>query len=399
MMTASTIASPPVADWFTVAELHQDPFPIYARLREESPVAWVPAMNRYVVTSFEECLRIEHEAETFSANEEGSLMKRSMGHSMLRKDDPEHAIQRASYGSTLRPKTVMNVWQAIFAANGAKFLADVMAAGPGVDLIKTFAGPFAAENLRAVMGFNNVTQQDMQRWSQTMIDGTGNYADDPTIWRLSAESSAQVDVAIEEMLPYYRTNPNDSILSGLANMEDPLPIEDIRANMKMTIGGGLNEPRDVLGIAMWALLDHPDQMAQVVADPSLSATAFDEAIRWVAPIGFYPRQTTREVELGGVLVPANAHMGIAIGSGNRDETRFENAHEYNMNRERKSHLAFGGGVHFCAGAWVARSQVANIAIPLLLKSLPGLTLMPGYEPQMRGWVFPGMVDLKVTWNA
>jgi hypothetical protein len=400
-MTVRTAAidAPASADWVTLDDLQADPFPVYARLRAEQPVAWVPAVNRYLVTSFDACHTIELDAETYSADEEGSLMKRSMGHSMLRKDDPEHARERASYGSSLRPKAIKETWQAIFQANAERYLADVLATGPGADLIGLFAAPYAADNLRAVMGFDNASQQDMQRWSQTMINGTGNYADDAEVWALSKRSSDEVDIAIDEMMPYFREHPNSSILSGLANMQDSLGIDAIRANMKMTIGGGLNEPRDVLGVALWALLQRPNQLEQVLDDPTLTPIVFDEAIRWIAPIGMYSRQTTREVELGGVLLPAGARLGVVIGSANRDEAEFEHAAEFDINRPRKPHLAFGGGAHYCAGAWVAKAQVAQIALPLLLERLPGLRFDPEAEARITGWVFRGLLNLPVAWNV
>lgn len=395
MTAAEAEITAPMADWVRIEDLYENPYPIYRRLREESPVAWVPAVGRYLVTSFEACHRIEQDAETFSANEKGSLMKRSMGHSMLRKDDPDHQTDRAAYGPVLRPKAIKETWTAVFEKNAEKYLEEFRAKGPGADLHLGFAAPFAAENLREIMGFRNATQQDLQRWSQTMIDGTGNYADDPEVWAKAAASSAEVDAAIDELVPALKAEPDASLLSAVVNAG--MPIEAIQANMKMTIGGGLNEPRDVLGTAVWALLSNPEQLAQVLADPALWATAFEEAVRWVAPIGMYPRQTTREVEIGGATLPAGARLGVVLGAANRDPEQFENPEAFDINREKKPHLAFGGGAHFCAGAWVARTSVAQVALPKLFASLPGLRLTdrPAREG---GWVFRGMLELPVAWN-
>ncbi|NKX52699.1 cytochrome P450, partial [Arthrobacter deserti] len=314
-----------------------------------APVHWVPSVNRYMVTSYEACHLVENDQETYSANETNSLMKRAMGHSMLRKDDPEHEVERRSYGSVLRPKAIKETWNAIFQANSDKYLAGLKAAGPGADLTREYAAPYAAENLRLIMGSHNATQEDMQRWSQTMINGTGNYADDPEVWAASEKSYNEVDDAIDEILPYLLKNPDNSLLSGLASM--PVPLAAIRANMKMTIGGGLNEPRDVLGVAVWALLSNPDQLAQVLANPALFPTVFEESVRWVAPIGMYPREVTRDTVLEGVALPKGARLGVVIGAANRDPNVFEDPETFNINRPKKPHLAFGGGNHYCAGAW------------------------------------------------
>ncbi len=396
-LTSTVFREAPTADWVTIADLHHDPFPIYRRMREEAPVHWVPSVNRYLVTGFEACHTIENDQETFSADETGSLMKRAMGHSMLRKDDPAHDIDRKSYGSVLRPKAIKETWQRIFEQNSRTYLTRLRAAGPGADLIREYAAPYAAENLRLIMGFHNASQEDMQRWSQTMINGTGNYADDAEVWAASEKSYNEVDDAIDEILPYLLKNPDNSLLSGMTSM--PVPLEAIRANMKMTIGGGLNEPRDVLGVAVWALLNHPQQLAQVVADPAMFPLAFEEAVRWVAPIGMYPRETTKSTVLDGIELPGGARLGVVIGAANRDPKVFADPESFNINREKKPHLAFGGGNHFCAGTWVARASVAGVALPDVVRELPALRLDPGRPAVDAGWVFRGMTDLPVTWDS
>ncbi len=386
----------PVADWVTIPDLYENPFPIYQRLREESPVHWVPAVNRYMVTSYAACHEIEQDEARFSADEHNSLMKRSMGHSMLRKDNPAHQVDRDAYGSTLRPGTIKKHWNAIFEANNEKYLAELLDKGPGADFVWDYAAPYTGENLRQIMGFHNATQQDMQRWSQTLIDGTGNYADDPDVWAKAKASSDEVDAAIDEMLPFLAKNPDPSLLSGLASMA--IPLDAIRANLKMTIGGGLNEPRDVLATTVWALLKNPDQLAAVKADPKLHAVAFEESVRWVAPIGMYPRETTTDLVLEGVRLPAGARLGVVLGAANRDPEVFEDPETFNIFRPKKPHLGFGGGVHFCAGTWIARAQVAQIAMPAVFEKLPNLRLDPSAETVDAGWVFRGMTKMPVLWG-
>lgn len=391
-----TFAEAPVADWVTIPDLYNDPFPIYQRMRAESPVHWVPAVNRYMVTSYAACHEIEQDEARFTADENNSLMKRAMGHSMLRKDNPKHQVDRDSYGSTLRPGTIKKHWNQIFASNHAKSLDALITKGPGADFVWDYAAPYTAENLRLICGFHNATQEDLQRWSQSMIDGTGNYADDPEVWAKSAVASGEVDAAIDEMLPYLAANPDHSLLSGLASL--PIPLEAIRANLKMTIGGGLNEPRDVLATTVWALLNHSEQLAAVKSDPKLHAVAFEESVRWVAPIGMYPRETTADVVLEGVHLPKGSRLGVVLGAANRDPRIFEDPESFNIFRPKKPHLGFGGGVHFCAGTWIARAQVAQIAMPALFERIPDLRLDPSSQSIDAGWVFRGLTKMPVTWG-
>ncbi|SJN10566.1 putative cytochrome P450 hydroxylase [Leucobacter sp. 7(1)] len=389
----------PVADWVTIPELYRDPFPIYERLRAEGGVHWVPAVSRYLVTSYDAVHQTELDQEVFSANEEGSLQIRAMGHSMLRRDDPEHYIERKAWQPALRPGVVKRVWTDVFRNNATRYLDEFIAKGPGADLVWDFAAPYAAENLRQLVGLYNSSQEDLQRWSQTMIDATGNYADDPEVWRLGEQSYTEVDEALDDMLQWHAVNPDHSLISQLLRIPDyEMPLERIRANLKMTIGGGLNEPRDALGVTAWALLQDPEQLAAVRADPALWHAAFDESIRWIAPIGMYSRQTTREVELAGVTLPAGARLGICILSANRDTSVWDAPERFDLQREVKPHLAFGKGVHVCLGAWVARAEVADVALPALFARLDGLRLSASRPAEVGGWVFRGMTHMPVEWD-
>lgn len=390
----------PVADWITIPELADDPFPILERLRAEGGVHWVPAIGRHLVTSYAAVHDTELDQRVFTANEKGSLMIRAMGHSMLRKDDPEHHTERRAWQPVLRPRVVKRTWMPIFERTFEECFARLLDVGPGADLVRDLAAPYAAESLRRVLGLSNATQQDLQRWSQTMIDATGNYADDPEVWAKGERSFDEVDAALDEMLAWYASHEDDTLLSALVHAPNgQLSLESIRANIKMTIGGGLNEPRDALGVGAWALLTHPEQRTLLAEDPRLWDAAFDETIRWVAPIGMYSRQTTCETVLQGIRLPKGARLGISLLSANRDERVWPNAHRFDITRaDEGPHLAFGKGVHVCLGAWVARAEVAHVAMPAIFDRLDGLALDPDRPPVASGWVFRGMTSLPVTWR-
>ncbi|RBP61493.1 cytochrome P450 [Brevibacterium sanguinis] len=392
--------SAPVADWVTIPDLYDDPFPIYERLRAEGGVHWVPAVNRYLITSYEAVNATEHDQEIFSADEEGSLQIRAMGHSMLRRDDPEHYAQRRAWQPVLKPGYVKRVWVSMYREVAEEVLGELIEKGPGADLIWDFAAPYAAETLRRMLGLYNADRSDLQRWSQTLIDATGNYADDPEVWARGERSFTEVDTALDEMLEHHLTHRDDSLISALLSMPgDRMPIEQIRANIKMTIGGGLNEPRDALGVAALAMFRHPDQRAAVMANPDLWPIVFEETIRWVAPIGMYSRQVTRDTVLAGTHLPAGAKLGICVLSANRDETVWNDADRFDIHREVKPHLAFSKGTHVCLGNWAARAQIAEVALPLLFNSLRDLDIDDSGEAKLGGWVFRGPLTLPVTWTA
>ncbi|TSI18898.1 cytochrome P450 [Brevibacterium aurantiacum] len=399
MNTDQATTSVPVADWVRIPDLYENPFPIYERLRAEGGVHWVPAVNRFLITSYEAVSATEHDQKIFSADEEGSLQIRAMGHSMLRRDDPEHYEQRRAWQTFLKPGYVKRVWTKMYREVAEDLLAELIDKGPGVDLIWDFSAPYAAETLRRMLGLYNADQSDLQRWSQTLIDATGNYADDPDVWAKGEKSFSEVDTALDEMLEYHLTHRDDSLISGLLSMPgDIMPIEKIRANIKMTIGGGLNEPRDALGVAALAMFTHPEQRTAAIANPALWPTVFEETIRWIAPIGMYSRQTTQDTVLAGTHLPAGAKLGICVLSANRDEAIWDRADQFDIHREAKPHLAFSKGVHVCLGNWAARAEIAEVALPLLFNSLDGLAIDETQETRVGGWVFRGMLNLPVTWS-
>lgn len=216
-MTTTTTRPAPVADWVTINDLYADPYPIFRRMREEAPVHWVPAVNRYMVVSYDACHTIEQDPDRFTAREQGSLMYKAMGHSMLRKDDPEHAVERAAYGGVLKPRAIKESWTSVFEANTEKYIAHLKEVGSGADLIRHFAAPFAAANLVEILGTLGADWHDMERWSQHMIDGTGNYADDPEVWARALTARDEVETMIDELAPHYRANPDHTLLSHLVN--------------------------------------------------------------------------------------------------------------------------------------------------------------------------------------
>lgn len=389
----------PVADWVSVDDLLADPYPTYARLRRESPVAYVPQIDRYLITTFRECFDAELDQDTFSAFEraERSPMIRAMGRPMLRKDDPQHKVERNAVSPALRPIAVKKHWAGIFRSNAAKHMAVVRELGQGADLVQHFAVPYAADNLSAVLGFDDVHHADMKNWSHTLIRGGANVTDDPAVWADTAIVCEQIDAAVERVLSKPFDPDNPSMISAMISAG--LPEDILRANVRLTISGGMNEPSHVIASAVWALSAYPDQRDLVLSGRRSFKDAFEETARFHSPIGMYPRRTTRDVVVAGVTIPEGATASIVVGSANRDDSQFEHPDEFDLNRESVSHLAFGNGTHICAGNWVARAMIGEIALPALYEEFPGLTVEDPQSTTFRGWVFRGATALPVTWDT
>ncbi|MET9819072.1 cytochrome P450 [Streptomyces sp. NPDC006355] len=380
-----------------LSDLWDDPYPIYRRLRREAPVAWLPAVGRYLITRHEDIVFAEKHPELFSSREKDSLILRVIGANMLREDDPQHRRIRAAAEPPARPRRIRTDWSTVFQRT-ADELIDGFADRGEADLFADFAGPFAATNLAHLLGLPQVRAEDMIRWSQHMMDGNSNYADDPDVWARAEAASGSVDEAVDQALRRVRDEPDGSVISSMLHAEDPLAPQEIRNNVKVIIGGGINEPRDVLTAGVWALLTHPEQRADVEGDPALWRNVFEETVRWISPIGMYPRQTTADLELGGTHIPAGSRVALVIGAANRDEDVFPDPDRFDIHRAQRNHLAFGGGPHYCMGTWVARHEVGEIAWPTLFRRLPGLAPDPDRPVDVGGWVFRGLLTLPVRWK-
>ena len=392
-------AGAPSADWVDMGEMLRDPYETYRRLREAAPVVWTPVLNRYMATTYAGCRAIEADQETFTADVRTALTARALGGKpMLRKDDPEHAAERAPINRSMRPKNVREFWAPLFERNARICLDQMMAVGPDeADLNRDFAGPLAARNLADMMGFREASPADLARWSHAFIGAQANLQDDPAVWKRSDAAQHDVDGLLDELVPFYRRHPDSSLISAWANAG--IPLEALYTNVKLTIAGGLNEPQHMVATMVWALTDHPDQRELLVTGPERWGDAFDEAIRLVSPIGAYTRETTRPTTLEGVDLPAGATVSVTVAAANRDPEVFERPDEFDLTRPKISHLGFGSGPHQCAGHWAARIGIGEIAVPMLYRELPGLEIDRRRPVTWAGWVFRGLADAPVTWDG
>lgn len=392
-----TNAVPAVAD-VSYQDLLDDPYPIFRRLRQTASAVFVEAANLTLVTRFDDIMAIERDPATYSADNPTSLVNKVMGPTFMRKDGTEHTIGRKAIEPSFRPGTIKEHWTPKFSGI-CESLIDALIETDKAELFTALAAPMASLCLMEMIGFPTMPWQTLAEWSQSLIDGAGNYSGDTEIEHRAMQAGAEIDAAIEAVLDHHRRHLNPSILSSMVHADPPMPIEDIRANIKVIIGGGLNEPRDAILTLVLGLLENPAQKESVFAKPELWPAALEEAVRWISPIGMYPRRVTRNVDLCGVPLPEGLQIGLCVGAANRDGKRFPDPDRFDVSRPRQSHLAFGAGPHFCAGTWVSRLTVGKIAVPMLFERLRNLRLRDDAPPVLRGWVFRGPVSLPVRWDG
>lgn len=388
----------PVADWVNPGEMLADPYPTYERLREESPVAWVPAMNSVMVTSYDACRQIEMDSATFSAQSSTNLMPRTMGHpTMLNFDDPEHEVVRRPINSGLRPKAMKEIWAPVFERNTRLYLDALAHRGPDdADLNRDFAAPLASQNLMDLLGITGVDPETVRRWSSALIAGLGNISQSEETWSVVDAARAEIDSLLDELVPHLRAHPDHSFTSAL--VAAGLPDEVVGANVKLALSGGMNEPQHAITSMVWLLSEHPDQRDAVLDDPATFVDVFDETLRYISPVGYIPRVVQRDTELEGVAIPAGSLTSSMVGSANRDRHQFDAPDVFDIHREKRAHFAFGSGVHLCAGMWAAKWSVGHIAVPLLYERFRGLRSAEDRESHWWGFIFRGLTAHPVTWD-
>lgn len=373
-----------------------DPYPVLAELRRDAPIAFIPQLGSTIFCRRDDIFISEKQIDVFSSHQPQGLMNKLMGHNMMRKDGEAHMSERATIFPAVSPKTVKSHWSAQFQTHADRII-DGLEPGRPIDFCKAFALPFSAECLKSITGLTSMRFEDMDAWSQAMIDGIANYAGFPEIEARCHAATAGIDAAIDDMLPVLSKQPDQSLLGVM--LKAGMPMESIRANIKLAISGGQNEPRDAISGTVWALLTHPDQLAGVLAGRYPWMQVFEEYARWISPIGMSPRRVAKPWTIREIDFEAEDRVFFMFGSANRDEQYFERPDAFDLSRDASKSIAFGAGPHFCAGAWASRSMVADIALPTIFRRLRNLRLVEGEAVRIGGWAFRGLLNLPVIWDA
>ncbi|MCB1360589.1 MAG: cytochrome P450 [Rhodobacter sp.] len=370
-----------------------DPYPTLKAMRAAGPVLFVPQLGATLLVRRDDVFENEKKIDIFSSDQPGGLMTQLMGQNMMRKDGPAHQAERAAIFPTVSPRTVKTVWRARFEDFTAAILDEIGPQGQA-DMVRNIAMRISGEALKVITGLTQIGWDEMDRVSQGMIDGCANYAGDPAVTDRCNDCTAAIDRYIDERVPDLLRAPDHSLLS--VQLQAGLTETQYRANVKLAISGGQNEPRDVIAGLTWAMLTHPDQYALVTTGKKTWLDAFEEYARWIAPVGMSPRRVARRHALHGVTLEPEDRVFLMFGSANRDESVFARPDAFDLTQDSGPAVSFGAGPHFCAGAWAARSLIADVAMPMIFQRLTGLRL--NGETIFGGWAFRGPIRMPVAWG-
>jgi cytochrome P450 len=372
----------------TLEALEEDPHPILARLLADEPVVRVGSMELWFVTRWGDVEFVCHHPELFTANTTPSWLRSVLGETMLTLDgeahDRQYRAMKPPFAASTAGSTVRDDLPQLFDG-----VIDGFVDRGRAELMSEYAEPLANLALLIAFGLRTVGWQDMARWCRGLCIGVSNFENCPDKAQLADEARVELAAALDDEL----ADPS----GGLAQFAAAgLERDEIVNNVCLMISGGINEPRDGVGLVVYELLRRPDIAAAVRADRSVLRRVIEETFRYHSPVGTATRQTTREVTLSGVTIPAGEMVAAVLTAANRDPRRWFEPDTFDVERRDGAHLAFATGEHRCLGEWLGRQQV-RIGVERLLDRLPNLRLTGDVE--LRGFEFRGPVAVRVEWDT
>lgn len=388
------------AESITVEDLEADPYPIYARLRAEEPVAWVPAVNCWLVTRAADVEVVCTKADLFTAQAPDSPVDISFGGPTLMTMDGEpHLDLRRALDARFRPRVVTTYIDDLVTPFAEQALDRLLAKSDRqAELMHEYFEPISVLSLGKVLGLGHLSADRLQDWFHGLAMGATNFEQDPGKQALSDATAADIDRELRPMMARLQVEPDESTIASMLTsgcpVGQPRSIDYVMPSLKVILLGGMQEPGHAAGSCLAALLAHPDQFAWLREQPERWDDAVHEALRWMAPIGTQQATAVVDVPLGGAVIPEGALVSAVVSSACHDEALFADPARFDITRPRKPNAAFGYGPHFCAGHQFAR-DLERISLQMLVEAMPEMALL---EPvTFRGWEFRAPTALRVRW--
>ncbi|MBN1209813.1 MAG: cytochrome P450 [Myxococcaceae bacterium] len=353
-------------------EVRGNPYPHYAELRRTTPVCQVDPGGFWAVTRYDDVTTVLKNPQLFSS--EGMrratcppwLEDAPFAYAMIVQDPPSHGRLRALVNRAFSAPVLnrLEPW----VRRRAETLVARLPTGQTVDFIESFSRPLAASVISELLGLDTSLLPRLPRWAD---DLTSTSSVGPGDTQRMDEIRATVREArgyVSEVLAHRRRAPGDDMVSELlaARVDgEALTDAELVSFLLMLLIAGMETTIHLLNHAARLLMEHPEVLTRVRAEPSLMPRLVEEVLRYEPPVHGIMRVSTQETELSGVRLPAGAWVLVLLGSANRDEGRFPEADRFDIDRQGTHNLPFGHGVHFCLGAPVARLE-ARLGLEVLL---------------------------------
>jgi cytochrome P450 len=356
-------------------EINANPYPTFARLREESPLYYNEQYDFYALSRFADVNKGLVDHETFSSARGAiiELIKANIdipSGALIFEDPPIHTVHRKLLSRMFTPRKI-NALEPKIREFCAQSLDPLVGSGR-VDFIKDFGAIMPMRVISALLG---IPEDDQEMIRDHGNDQLRTEAGKP----MKAAQEGLVDGSIfETYIDWRKDNPSDDIMTDLLNVEftdehgvtRQLTREELLIYINVVAGAGNETTTRLIGWAAKVLAEHPDQRRQLVENPALIPQAIEELLRFEPPAPHVARYVTRDIELHGQTVPEGSVMMMLIGAAVRDSRQFPPDGEvFDIHREQRQHLAFSVGTHYCLGSALARLE-GRIALEEMLKRFP-----------------------------
>jgi aromatic O-demethylase, cytochrome P450 subunit len=389
-----------VLDDVTLEELERDPYPVYAQLRHAEPVAFLPLLNQWMVTRWDDCELVGKDDQRFGPMAEA--IHDFFGPSILTHDGDVHRWLRSAVDAPLRPKAVKTYIAESARKVSVDYIERLRPSGEA-DATQELLELISVRVIGDVLGLTDVDDATLQRWFQSLSAGMTNLGEDAELALACERTRTELDLYMQAAIERLTGAPDDCGLSHMIHSATPdgrpRTFDELIGTIRVIILGGFQEPGHGAAASLLGVLGAPDQLAAVLEEPATAIpAAVHEGLRWISPFGITERSARVETTIGGVTLREGDEIAVCLGSADRDGSRYEEPDRFDLRRPRLPHAAFGYGAHFCAGHFVSR-QMEQVALGELFLRLPGLRLDPEKEPLVRGFNVRGVKSLPVVWDA
>ncbi|MGW5644864.1 cytochrome P450 [Saccharopolyspora sp. NPDC003752] len=306
-------------------------------------------------------------------------------------DPPDHTRLRRKLTGAFTVKRMRMLEEQIIAVTERQ-LDELARLAPPVDLVKEFALPVPSLVICELLGVPYADRETFQaNSSQFMVK-------DQTLEEKMAAVGA-MNAYLAELVTSKRADPGDDILSDLARHDD-LTIEELTGAAFLLLLAGHETTANMLALGTFALLEHPEQLAELRADPDLLPDAVEELMRYLSVADVFYRYAAEDIELGGETIREGSTVVVSLLAANRDPQRFDDPDTLDIHRKARGHLSFGHGIHQCLGQQLARIEM-RAGFDGLLRRFPTLELaVPADEVKLKTDMnIYGVHELPVTWTT
>jgi cytochrome P450 len=372
----------------TLDQLDQDPHPVLARLREREPVAWVPVLDGWLVTSRDLCIEVMRDAVTYTVDDPRFSTAQVVGPSMLSLDGPEHRRHRDPFAEALRLPRVRDRFDAVVRAD-ARRLVDELAAAGEAEIRRDLAGPLAVQVMVRVLELLDTTPDALLGWYAEIV---------AAVDRLSA--GGEIGDAAPRAVAALRERVDATVRGGhgvLAEARATLSGDEVASNAAVMLFGGIETSEGMTTSLLWHVLSDPVALAAIREDAALVANAVEESLRLEPAAGRVDRFAAADVELDGARIRRGDLVIVSLTAANRDPATYPDPDRFDPTRaDARTHLTFAQGPHACVGLHLARLEAAA-ALEAVLDGWPGVRLADGATPPT-GVVFRKPRQVPVVWD-